>query len=376
MSGGTLRVAQVSTHLTRAGGGIFTSICQLSHALAALPGLEVQVFGPQQELAREWGDLTPRFFPRKGPASFGFAPGLMQGLVSAAPDVLHAHGLWTHSSLAGNAFAYRTRKPRLVSPHGMLDRWALRNSHWKKRAAAAFFENLHLRKAACLHALCAPEAEAMRAYGLKGPICVIPNGVDLPGETAPRLLETGRKTLLYLGRLHPKKGLPDLLRAWKECRRELWDLVIAGWDEGSHEAMLRELAVESVRFPGPLYDDAKREAFEQCDGFILPSLSEGLPMVLLEAWASGKPVLMTPQCNLPEGFAAGAAIRIEPDVEGIAQGLEALFAMSDEERETMGARGLQLVRERFSWPAIAAEMKRVYDWVCGRGPRPVSVQEP
>lgn len=372
-----LRVAELSAHLTRAGGGIFTSVCQLSHALAAQPGVEVEIFGPEPAgaLGAEWGKLPMQVFPQMGPASFGFAPGLAKGLASAAPDVLHVHGLWMHPSKAAAAFT-----PRVVSPHGMLDPWALKNSAWKKRLAAWAFEDANLHGAACLHALCAPEAQAMRAYGLKNPVCVIPNGVDVPEQTAASS-HPNHRTLLYLGRLHPKKGLPDLLRAWKEAHREPWRLVVAGWDEGGHEAALRKLAAslglaESVSFPGSLFEEAKRAAFQECDGFILPSLSEGLPMVLLEAWAWGKPVLMTPQCNLPAGFAAGAALRIEPGVEAIAQGLADFFAMDDARRQAMGARGLQLVRERFSWPAIAAEMTRVYEWVCGRGPRPASVITP
>ena len=231
----------------------------------------------------------------------------------------------------------------------------------KSASPAALFENANLRGAACLHALCLPEAEAIRAYGLKNPICVIPNGVDIPERRSPRAADrTARPCSTSAGCIR-RKACPDLLRAWKKVRREPWDLVIAGWDEGGHEAELRELAAaEGVRFPGPLFDEAKRDAFQQCDGFILPSLSEGLPMVLLEAWASGKPVLMTPQCNLPEGFAAGAAVRIETE-RGWHRARPGGFlrARTTRQRSDMGQRGLRLVRERFSWPAIAARNEAV-----------------
>jgi poly(glycerol-phosphate) alpha-glucosyltransferase len=93
-------------------------------------------------------------------------------------------------------------------------------------------------------------------------------------------------------------------------------------------------------------------------------------MVVLEAWSYGKPVLMTPECNLPEGFAAQAALRIEPGIDSIAEGLKQLFEMSDNERQTMGQSGLALVKEHFTWPKIAGQMQDVYAWALGEGPQP------
>src|SRR5208282_4574684 len=110
-------------------------------------------------------------------------------------------------------------------------------------------------------------------------------------------------------------------------------------------------------------NEAKAACYANCDAFILPSFSEGLPMVVLEAWAYGKPVLMTPECNLPEGFAANAAIRIEPGVEGIARGLQELFRTPHSALRVLGDNGRNLVAGRFAWPKIAVEMKSVYEWV-------------
>ena len=96
-------------------------------------------------------------------------------------------------------------------------------------------------------------------------------------------------------------------------------------------------------------------------------------MVILEAWAYGKPVLMTPECNLPEGFASSAALRVEAQSESVANGLNRLFAMSDEERGRMGQQGLALVKVRFNWTKVAAEMRLVYDWILGRAAKPECV---
>jgi len=187
--------------------------------------------------------------------------------------------------------------------------------------------------------------------------------------------------------LHPKKNLGAMLEAWAQSRKakvgsrksEEWRLVIAGWDQAGYEADLKALASDlglltSVSFVGPKFGEDKAEVYRNADAFILPSLSEGLPMVVLEAWAYGKPVLMTPECNLPEGFAAGAALEIGTTPETIAAGLRQLMEMSESEREAMGSRGRALVEAKFSWPRIGEQMRAVYEWVLGGGKPPECVR--
>jgi poly(glycerol-phosphate) alpha-glucosyltransferase len=266
----------------------------------------------------------------------------------------------------------------------MLDPWAVRNSSWKKTIAGWLYENEHLRGAACLHALCQSEAASIRAYGLDNPICVIPNAVELPSdqetENAPWLTsKTGANpVLLFLGRIHPKKGLSALIDAWEALgpSRGDWHLAIIGWDDGGHEEKLhrkaRQLGLldDTVHFLGPRFGDEKAAAFSQADAFILPSHSEGLPMAVLEAWSYGLPVLKTPACNIPEGFAADAAVRVEPNADAIATGLERLIAMPPAERAAMGERGRALVEERFTWPRVAEQMHAVYRWILGQREAP------
>jgi poly(glycerol-phosphate) alpha-glucosyltransferase len=268
----------------------------------------------------------------------------------------------------------------------MLEPWALRNEGLKKRFAALLYENRHLEGATCLRALCEAEAQSIRVYGLRNPICVIPNGVDLPDLSETPTLQShgfaeGRKVLLYLGRLHPKKNVANLIRAWKQIlnshpsTRASWVLVIAGWSQGGYEAQLRQLTTDlglltSVTFLGPRFGTEKNECYRRCAAFIMPSLSEGLPMTVLEAWAYAKPVLMTPECNLSEGFAAGAALQIGAGPEEIAAGLKQVIEMSDDDRRAMGIRGRDLVVTKFSWPQIGEQMRSVYEWVLGAGPTP------
>jgi poly(glycerol-phosphate) alpha-glucosyltransferase len=270
----------------------------------------------------------------------------------------------------------------------MLDPWAVQNSAWKKRLVGALFENRHLANATCLHALCEPEAQAIGAYGLKNPVCIIPNGIDLPDITKDLDPPWGakfaeKKILLFLGRIHPKKGLPALLAAWHQLRQAgysgaEWTLAIAGWDQDGHEDTLKQFVdvnslQDSVIFLGPLFGEFKQAALNHADAFILPSYSEGLPMTVLEAWANKLPVLMTPQCNLPEGFASGAALNIQTKTEEIMVGLESLFSMSDTTREKMGESGFELVQSKFTWEKVAEQFYAVYSWMLGGGNPPSCV---
>lgn len=386
-----MKVGHLMSHVSRYSAGIWSVVDDLTDELVRLPGTEASIFGldaedtPDLLRGRRNAEVVTRHV--LGPQAIGYAPGLADAVSSARLDVLHSHGLWMLPSRVALHWSRETGRPHVVSPHGMLDPWALRNSRWKKQLVATWYEDAHLKEATCLHALCQEELEGIRAYGLTNPVCVIPNGVTLSTGEAPArapwqgLVEEGKRVLLYIGRLHPKKGVALLLEALGEMRRRNsslyrnWVLVIIGWDQGGYAALLRErvsaLGLEQqVRFLGPLYGDDKAAALSHADAFVLPSLSEGLPMAVLEAWAYGLPVIMTPECHLPEGFTAGAAIEVTADPESLANGLCTLFERSDEDREAMGQRGKELVRRRFTWPTVATQMREVYAWLAGDREKP------
>jgi len=383
----SLKVSMLAPYMSRRAGGLMDCVRNLSRFLENEHDIQVDVVSVEDEFSGEdrarWRDLSVHLAAPKH-ASFRYAPELSRQIASLEPDLVHTHGIWTYLSVATLRWSKSnggvTSHPYVVSTHGMLDPWALHNSRWKKILAAFVFERRHLQNAACIHAVNQAEAAAIRAFDLKNPICVIPNGVELResnplNRMPPWSADTvgGRKVLLYLGRLHPKKGLSILLRGWKEAtRRERgWVLVIAGWDQGGHRAELEQLARElkitdAVQFAGPLFGEARENAYKNADGFVLPSLSEGQPLVVLEAWSHARPVLMTPECNLPEGFEKRAAIRMNATVEGAAEGLGKLFALDETALHEMGRRGRDLVVANFSWSQIASQMFAVYNWLLRR----------
>jgi len=128
-----------------------------------------------------------------------------------------------------------------------------------------------------------------------------------------------------------------------------------------------------VHFVGPQFGRQKAATLRRADAFVLASQSEGLPLTVLEAWAHRLPVLMTEECNVPEGFAAGAALRVGTDPESIAEGLLALGRRSEAERRRMASAGRALVERRFTWPPVARQFLAVYRWMVGEGGRPEHV---
>ncbi|RPF70529.1 glycosyltransferase [Aurantiacibacter spongiae] len=369
----TLSVGMVLTSISRNAGGLFNSVRAAVQQLE-LAGCEVSVYAIRDEFSEAdlaaWRPIVPRLFDAAGPPSLGYAPTLSGAL--GDHDVLHQHGLWQAISITTARWGHRTGRPTVIAPRGMLDPWALRNSGWKKRIASALYENRNLRTAACIQVLGLSEARSVRAAGLAAPLAVIPNAITPPlKDCAERFDRSGRRTLLFLGRLHPKKGLSELIEAWGHLAQSSpalvrkWRLELAGWDDGGHLEALRRQAANlpdacEVIFPGPVFDDSKHEAFCRADAFILPSYSEGLPMAVLEAWAYSLPTFITDECNLPEAFAEGAAIRIERDPRKLA---ETLSARLEENNEAIGARARQLCAERFTWSSVAGNLIQTYRWL-------------
>jgi glycosyltransferase involved in cell wall biosynthesis len=304
-------------------------------------------------------------------------------------DLIHNQSLWMLPNHYASRAAFRYQKPTLYTTMGFLEPWAIGHSRWKKRFVGAWFQDNDLRRAACIHVNTRQEIDGIRAYGLRNPIAVLPNGVNLAAyaqmpnravfdRTYPSLAD--KRICFFLGRLHQKKGLAHLVRAWARVSRLFpeWHLLIAGPDDG-YEATLRRLIADlkvepSVTLSGPLYGERKLAALAAASLFVLPSFSEGFSMAVLEAMAARLPVLITPGCNFPEVEKASAGLQVRPNEEDTARGLQELLQASDAEREQMGRNGRALVETKYTWDRVARRMIELYQWLIGGGTPPPCVE--
>lgn len=303
-----------------------------------------------------------------------------------ATDIVQIHGLWEHHCIMAGVLARRHHKPVVISAHGMLERWAIRNKEWKKWPYSLLIERPNLRRAAVLRALTRAEVDDYRRFGLSNPIVIVPNGVEMVPKANPELFLSawpklrGHRLVLYLSRIHYKKGVDLLVNAWAKITAQFPDvhLIVAGPDfentQPSIERLVSELSIsEKVTFTGPVYGDLKASLLSAASLFVLPSHSEGFSMAILEALASSLPVIITKGCNFPEVATSGAGWIISPVLGELECSLREALESSPSELDSRGQRGLQLVQDDYSWLRIGQQMADVYDWILG-GPRPTTVE--
>ena len=370
------RIGLLTASASRLGGGVFEAVAVQAELLRALGAVPVVI--ALKDVFSETD--APRFAGAElhhvrvqGPGFFGYAPQLGAVLDSARLDLLHLHGIWMYPSQAASAWAARSGKPLLISPHGMLDPWITGRGRWKKALARAGYERRAWRRAAAFHALTGREAEDIARESGRTDSLVIANAGP-PAQPVP--LAPRAPLVAYLGRIHPKKNLASLVDAWTmlDAAGALpagARLTIAGWGDPIDVAALQahlSIGPANAAFVGPLYGADKARLLNEARFLVLPSLSEGLPVAVLEAWAAGTPVLMSRECNLDSGFTGGAAIDCGIDPASIAAALARGLALDDGAWRAMAGAALRLATGPFSADAIARQWEAAYAGLMQRNP--------
>lgn len=367
LQGGGLGTSAIALHRKFLGAGLASKLCATYGDAPQFQGEQVEEFARikpgylyySRALARRSRDLV------------------------AGVDVVHGHGLYVGTNFLLGREARRQGRSLVYHAHGFFEPWILRRSRGKKWLVHWLFENANFRQVKLWRALTLKEADQIRAQGIKAPIVVAPNGLDMdefpePANrqspiATPRIpaLTKQRARMLFLGRIHPKKGLDLLLSAWAQARRPGWDweLVIAGPDEGGHEAEIRSLAstlglADDVHFTGPVQGATKNALLHSADLFALTSYSEGFSMALLEAMACGIPVAATNSCNFPEISSAAAGWECEATLDAVSAMLRQALGTSDEERRQRGSNGRNLVASRYSWSRVVSTLVAACDAHC------------
>ena len=356
-----MRILHCTESLDPAAGGPARSVPQLALAQARL-GHEVALWSPNPG-PQSLPDLDSQ------EVALGRFHGPFREVLCrlGAVDIVHDHGVWLpfHKQVAKECA--KLRICRVVSPRGMLEPWALNHKKWKKKLAWWLYQRRDLESAAALHATAESEAAQFRRLGLRHPILVSPNGVDVRDATPmPHSAPRGFRTALFLSRIHPKKGLPLLVEAWAKIRPEGWRMRVVGSDENGHRREVESLVAkaglaDTWEFENALEGEAKWASYRAADLFILPTYSENFGIVVAEALACGIPALTTtgaPWQGLQEHRCGWW---VAPTAEAIAAALADATGLTTTQRAEMGARGRAWVQRDFTWPPIARAMVEFYD---------------
>ena len=384
------RWLQVLPHLDPAYGGLSTVVPRLAAQLATQEGMQTSIAAfcsPDEIAPAQQQDMPGLSVWPLSRSEWMFHADLRRRFHAevAGANGIHIHGLWESSTLLAAAAARKARVPYILSAHGMLETWALNNKRVKKALYAAAFERRNVSGAACLHALTQAEARDYRRFGCEGPIAVIPNGVEAPASADPALfldtypLAEGKRLILFLGRIHYKKGVDLLVNAWAQVAELFPDalLVLAGPD--SEDTLTKVTATVTalklqhrVLFTGMLEGAMKWSALAAASYFVLPSYSEGLSVAALEALSMGLPLILSEQCNLPQVAQNGAGWQVDTNVVSLSKALSTAISCSPSTHRAFSAAARALAEREFGWARVTERMADVYRWVTG-GPLPRNV---
>ncbi len=301
-----------------------------------------------------------------------FSKPFLNFLVNNVFDIYHGHGLWQIPIHNMVKIAGLKKIPYVISPRGMLRPWALERRSLKKKIALKLYQKKDLDYAACLHATSQKEAEEILDLGFKNPVAVIPNGIDLT-ENPLRTKKSMnlKKTILYLSRIFPMKGLEELITAWsiiKKTDRKDWKIKIVGNGEEKYINELKILIAKKkleneIELGGPQYGKEKIDTLHSSDLFVLPTYGENFGMAIAEALACGLPVITTKGAPWHGLQTYNAGWWIDIGAAPLAEALTEAMRLSDDERKQMGLNGRKLVEENYSIEIVAKQMIRLYEWI-------------
>ena len=318
-----------------------------------------------------------------GPKRLGRSPAMRRWLDgrarSRSVDLIHNHSFWMMPNVYPGWVAKKYRIPLIVSPRGTLSEWAMQNGSFVKRIFWPMIQRPALDATTCFHATAESEYEDIRRMGFQQPVAIIPNGIDIPA--LPPQKPVNSRVLLFLGRIHPKKGLDVLLPAWQAVQDRFsdWSLRIVGPDNGGYLIKMKQLATDlslkRIEFSNALYGEQKVGAYRDSDLFVLPTYSENFGMSVAEALASGIPAIVTKGAPWNGLITHNAGWWIDLGLDSLTHCLEHALSQSPQTLAEMGENGRTWMETEFSWRFIGQKMAETYQWVVYGGSKPAWIIE-
>ncbi len=374
----SLRVVHVTGATGREGAGVTAAVEGMVAGLGTRPMVDLSLVGICRS-GEAW-EARANFPARRirvacrAPRIFSYAPGLQRLMDDLRPNIVHQHGIWQYSGIVSARLREARSVPLIVSPHGMLAPRAMAHRASRKWLAWWLYQRRVLEAADMFHVTSDCEREDVRALGLRQPVAVVPFGIAVP-EACPVRMNSGPLTALFLSRIHPIKGILDLVHAWRQVRPAGWRLVIAGPDECGHTAevaaAIKQLGLaESVSLRGACWGADRDRLMDASDLFVLPSHSENFGLIVAEACARGLPVITTQGTPWRSIQDNGCGWWVPVGVEGLSGGLRDACRLDRPALAAVGRRGWELVAGSYRWQTATDRLLSVYEWLLGSGLKP------
>ncbi|MDD3265790.1 MAG: glycosyltransferase [Burkholderiales bacterium] len=311
--------------------------------------------------------------PSFGPAKLGRSREMYNFLDEHAKagkiDLIHNHGLWMMPNVYAGKIAKKYGLPLITSPHGTFAKEAWESGSKIKKIFWPLLQKPALEPTSCFHATSLLEYEDIRRMGYKQAIAIIPSGMDIPTIESIVSNTNNMKTLLFLGRIHPIKGLDLLLKAWHNVQNKFvdWQLKIVGPDNYGYldelKKMASELNLKRVIFQDAVYGDEKILEYVTSNIYVLSSYSENFAISVAEALALGIPCIVTRGAPWEELNSYNAGAWVDTNVESLTNGMDIMMSKSSEELRLLGQNGVKLIEQNYSWKVVRDKMNQMYDWV-------------
>lgn len=377
-----MRVLQVVPSVAHESSGVTYVVMSLCDSLIS-NGLTIWLAALDSETMKVRPAFLNTYPLGRAPRRLGSSPAMRRWLQKEVAadniDLIHNHGLWMMPNVYTGQVAKRSGKILMVSPHGALSAWAMQSGSFVKRLFWPLLQRPALDAVTCFHATSQAEYKDIRRMGFRQPVAVIPNGIEIY-RLVPKVRSEFR-TMLFLGRIHPVKGLDLLLPAWQRVQHHFpeWRLQIVGPENGGYlakmQALASELHLERIEFSGELLGEEKRGAYAQSDLFVLPSYSENFGMSVAEALAAGTPAIVTKGAPWEGLKTHGAGWWIDSGVDSLEACLKDAMQCSRDTLEEMGLRGRNWMEDEYSWAHIGHQMEKTYRWMLSGCDKPDWINE-
>lgn len=357
-----MKVIHYIASVDKSGGGTTEYMRLLSKALKNDTSLTIATGFSKDPITIE--GVSIKFFDSNIYRWFSLINEFRAFLEDEKPDIVHINGIWSPQNWGFQKAAQELKIKVVMSPHGMLESWILQHNPLKKKIAFYLFQNNAIKKADHIHATAQMEKDSVRKLSFDNPISIIPNGIDLT-ELKRDKEEYGTKKMVFLSRIHPKKGVEILLEAWRNSPTKGWTLEIAGNGDDDYLATLWQNArdLKNVHFVGPKYGEDKWNFLRSADVMVLPTHSENFGIVVAEALAVGVPVITTTGTPWQDLENYNCGWWIDLSVINLKAALQNVFNTPVGTLETMGENGKNLVQEKYDIQAIGKKMVQLYNYM-------------